>query len=73
MTRSEAGRLGGNATLERHGTAHYQRMAHVMLAKYGTTHMRELGKKGGEAYNMRYVAGGKRGSIHHKDSSDVPY
>lgn len=72
MTRQEAGRKGGNTTYDRYGTEHYRALAYLCLAKHGgIEHLRAIGKKGGERYNMRYVAGGLHGSIHPDD--EVPY
>lgn len=64
------GRKGGEATLTKYGIEHYQRMAAIVRAKYGSDHYKRIGKKGGEAYNQRYIAGGLRGTIHPDD--EVP-
>lgn len=44
LTHAERGRLGGLAT----------------FAKYGREHMVAIARKGGEAYNIKYVATGLR-------------
>lgn len=68
MTRQEAGRLGGNATYERYGTEHFRSLAYLCLAKHGgVDHLKRIGRKGGERFNQRYIAGGIHGSIHPDD------
>lgn len=58
MTKSEAGRKGGNACLAKHGTAHYRMMAYALIAKRGRSYMSEIGQRGGMSYVRKYIAVG---------------
>jgi hypothetical protein len=63
LTKAEAGRLGGMATKQRHGAAHYRaagkKGAQATLAKHGPEHMRVIGRRGFAAMAEAYF-GSKR-------------
>jgi general stress protein YciG len=56
LTRSEAGRKGGQTTLQRYGTEFYQRIGQIggkkggktTKERYGTKFYQEIGRKGGK-------------------------
>jgi general stress protein YciG len=55
MTRSEAGKKGGNATMKKHGTEFYQKIGKkggkiggaTTKERHGTEFFQEIGRKGG--------------------------
>ena len=67
LTPAERGRLGGQATVERHGLGHMRAIAarggQAVVERHGAEHMSAIGKAGFEATVERVFGGDREAAI----------